>query len=203
MPDAAVGVGHFGGELQAQRFHSCPCVGIRNAGLGQAQQLLCAAGGDGSLVGVLVGEGRGLHAGKVVGNALQKQAVVEHCTAGRPHCERGTGVGQAFQGDHRPGCPQSGRLVVQAVPCGTSHDAIYSQPRKALVGPHGSFGGSTELSVDANGRDAALVGAHEVEVELQLPHRCAGGAFAQHARVLAGAQAGRQQLVGDVVVHLV
>ena len=95
------------------------------------------------------------------------------------------------------------RLVVQAVPCGTSHDAIYSQPRKALVGPHGSFGGSTELSVDANGRDAALVGAHEVEVELQLPHRCAGRAFAQHARVLAGAQAGRQQLVGDVVVHLV
>ena len=38
---------------------------------------------------------------------------------------------------------------------------------------------------------------------MQFPHRRAGGAAAQHARVIAGAQGRREQPVGDIVVHLV
>ena len=38
---------------------------------------------------------------------------------------------------------------------------------------------------------------------MQFPHRCAGGAGAQHARVFAGAQGGGKQPVGNIVVHLV
>ena len=38
---------------------------------------------------------------------------------------------------------------------------------------------------------------------MQFPHRCAGRAGAQHARVLAGAQGRGEQPVGDIVVHLV
>ena len=65
-----VGVRGMGSQLQAQRFHRRPCVGIGNAGLLQPQQLLGAAGGGGSLIGITVGKGRGLHAGKIIGDAL-------------------------------------------------------------------------------------------------------------------------------------
>ena len=66
----------MGGQLQTQRFYRRPCVGIGNAGLLQPQQLLGAAGGGGSFLGITVGKGRGFHTGKIIGDAQQKQIVI-------------------------------------------------------------------------------------------------------------------------------
>lgn len=85
----------------------------------------------------------------------------------------------------------------------SAYDAVHRQPGEPLVGPHGGLGGRAETAINGDRGDAALVGAHEVEVELQLPDGGAGGAIAQHARVLAGPQAGRKQAVGNVIVDFV
>jgi len=193
----------MGGQLQAQRFYRRPCVGIGNAGLLQPKQLLGAAGGGGCLVGVLVGEGRSLYTGKIIGDALQQESVVQHGTAAAADGERGAGVGQTLQRDHRPGTAQLAGAAIEGIPCGAPYHAVHGKPRKPLVRPHRALSIRAKFAVNAYRRDAALVGAHEVEVKLQLPHRCAGRAGAQHTRVLAGAQGRGKQPVGDIVVHLV
>ena len=201
--NVSVRVRGVGGQLQAQRFYRRPGVGVGGAGLGQVQQSLCAAGSGGCLVGVLVGEGRVFHAVKVVGNALQQEGVVQHGIAAAADRERGAGVGQTLQRDHRPGTAQLAGAAIEGIPCGAPYHAVHGKPRKPLVRPHRALSIRAKFAVNAYRRDAALVGAHEVEVKLQLPHRCAGRAGAQHTRVLAGAQGRGKQPVGDVVVHLV
>ena len=50
----------------------------------------------------------------------------------------------------------------------SAYDAVHRQPGEPLVGPHGGLGGRAETAINGDRGDAALVGAHEVEVELQL-----------------------------------
>ena len=91
------------GQLQAQRLHRRPCVGIGNAGLLQPQKLLGAAGGCGSFVGITVGKGRGFHTGKIIGDAQQNPS--RHRLPGARHRRRqrraGGGTGGAL--DQPPG----------------------------------------------------------------------------------------------------
>ena len=198
-----VGVGHPGRQLQAQRLHCRPGLGVRDAGLRQSEQCLRTAGRGGRLPGVAGGQRRCLHALEVIGDPPQQDGVVQHVAALAAHRQRLAGVGQPFQCDHRAAAAQGRGLAVERLPGRPPHDAVHRQPRKPLVGPHGVLGGRTKAAVDAHRRDAGFIGAQEVEVELQLPHRRAAAAPPEDARILAGPQAGRQQFVGDVVVDLV
>lgn len=167
------------------------------------QQLLEAAGRGGHLLVVGVGQARGLHRVEVVADAGEQQRVVQHRPAHGADGQRRAGVGLAVHGDHRAGQPQQRGLPVQRVPGGAAHHAVHGQPGKALERAHGGLGGSAELPVDGNGGDAALVGAHDIQVILQLAHGSAAGAAPQRAGEVAGPQAGAEQLVGDAGIHLV
>jgi len=102
-----VRVGHPGRQLQAQRLHRRPGLGVRDAGLRQSEQRLRTAGRGGRLPGVAGGQRRCLHALEVIGDPPQQDGVIQHVAALAAHRQRLTGVRQPFQRDHRAAAAQS------------------------------------------------------------------------------------------------
>ena len=164
--------------------------------------MLQAAGARGGLVGVDrtgAGAGNGV---VIVGDAGEQYRVIEHGGPFRAYLQGRAGVGHPVDRDHRPGLPQDVGLGVEVLPGGAAHHAIGCQARRPLEGAHRRLGGRPEIAVDVHRGQAGIVGVHQVEVILQLPHGPAGRAPPQYAGELTGAQALGQQVVGDVGVHL-
>ena len=94
-----------------------------------------------------------------------------------PQRRAGVGVGGAVVG------LDTQKLVVQFLPSGLPHYAVYGKAVFALEGAHRIGGGGAVYTVHLYGRDGAVVLRQRVQPELHLLHRAAGSAGAQHRTV--------------------
>ena len=110
---------------------------------------------------------------------LQPELHQPHILPGRPLPQRraGVGVGGAVVG------LDAQKLVIQLLPSGLPHYAVYGKAVFALESTHRIGGGSAVYAVHRYGGDGAVVLRQRVQPELYLLHRAAGSTGAQHRTV--------------------
>ena len=115
----------------------------------------------------------------ILRDAVQLALNNAHIFSAGTHAQRraGVGVGGAVVG------LDAQKLVVQLLPSGLPHYAVYGKAVFALESTHRIGGGSAVYAVYLYGGDGAVVLRQRVQPELYLLHRAAGSTGAQHRTV--------------------